>query len=321
MKDVEKANVEIVPQHNDDPIDLDPVPPEHVDSQLRDDAQNEEEQGTGELDADVDAEEVDVDAPEQPEMGSIRVVLGLAASLDLEVEQMDVKTAFLHGDLDKEIYMEQPEGGAVSWQSRLQKCVALSTTEAEYMAATEAGKEMLWLKHFLQELGFTQKRWWHFGLPFLLLIMMASFWAGSYFVTFLFGVLPHVMLGLLRSVQRLLHQQGQDPSLLDMVPLRVTYEVTLRECCKTSSISGGFKCSTHMPLGMVLDSLKVELLKSMSKTLRMSITKSTCINILKQQVIMQLSKWNYLWITIAWGFFFRFLFYLALFFESNNKRR
>ena len=43
-------------------------------------------------------------------MSSIRVVLGLAASLDLEVEQMDVKTAFLHGDLDKEIYMEQPEG-------------------------------------------------------------------------------------------------------------------------------------------------------------------------------------------------------------------
>ena len=34
-------------------------------------------------------------------MTSIRTVLGLAASLDLEVEQMDVKTAFLHGDLDK----------------------------------------------------------------------------------------------------------------------------------------------------------------------------------------------------------------------------
>nr|GEX07805.1 hypothetical protein [Tanacetum cinerariifolium] len=43
-------------------------------------------------------------------MGSIRVVLGLASSLDLEVEQIDVKTAFLHVDLDKEIYMEQPEG-------------------------------------------------------------------------------------------------------------------------------------------------------------------------------------------------------------------
>ena len=43
-------------------------------------------------------------------MLSIRGVLGLAASLDLEIEQMDIKTTFLHGDLDKEIYMEQPEG-------------------------------------------------------------------------------------------------------------------------------------------------------------------------------------------------------------------
>ena len=47
-------------------------------------------------------------------------------------------------------------GGAVSWQLRLQKCVALSTTEAEYIAANEAGKEMLWLKTFLQELGLKQ---------------------------------------------------------------------------------------------------------------------------------------------------------------------
>ncbi|CAA0815779.1 cysteine-rich RLK (RECEPTOR-like protein kinase) 8 [Striga hermonthica] len=43
-------------------------------------------------------------------MSSIRVVLGLVASLDLELEQLDVKTAFLHGDLDEEIYMEQPKG-------------------------------------------------------------------------------------------------------------------------------------------------------------------------------------------------------------------
>ena len=31
-----------------------------------------------------------------------------------------------------------------------------STTEAEYIAATEAGKEMIWLKRFLQELGLNQ---------------------------------------------------------------------------------------------------------------------------------------------------------------------
>ena len=43
--------------------------------------------------------------------------------------------------------------GAVSWQSKLQKCVALLTTEAEFIAFTVACKEELWLKKFLQELG------------------------------------------------------------------------------------------------------------------------------------------------------------------------
>ena len=42
---------------------------------------------------------------------------------------------------------------AVSWVSRLQKIVALSTTEAEYVAATEACKEMVWLQSFMRELG------------------------------------------------------------------------------------------------------------------------------------------------------------------------
>jgi hypothetical protein len=40
----------------------------------------------------------------------IRVVLGLAANMNLEIEQLDMKTAFLHGDLEEEIYIEQPEG-------------------------------------------------------------------------------------------------------------------------------------------------------------------------------------------------------------------
>ena len=52
-------------------------------------------------------------------MSSIRVVLGLVVSLDLELEQLDVKTAFLHGDLKKEIYMDQPEGFKVKGKEHM----------------------------------------------------------------------------------------------------------------------------------------------------------------------------------------------------------
>eukprot|EP00253_Pinus_taeda_P011416 PITA_11416 len=43
-------------------------------------------------------------------MNSVHLVLSLAASFKWEVHQMDVKSAFLHGDLHEEIYMEQPVG-------------------------------------------------------------------------------------------------------------------------------------------------------------------------------------------------------------------
>ena len=47
--------------------------------------------------------------------------------------------------------------GGVSWQSRLWKSIALSTTKVEYMAAVEAGKELIWMRNFLTELGMKQK--------------------------------------------------------------------------------------------------------------------------------------------------------------------
>ena len=52
-------------------------------------------------------------------MSSIIVALGLAASMNLEIEQLDVKTAFLHGDLEEEIYMDQPEGFEVKGKENL----------------------------------------------------------------------------------------------------------------------------------------------------------------------------------------------------------
>jgi hypothetical protein len=48
--------------------------------------------------------------------------------------------------------------GLVSWNSKRQPTVALSTAEAEYMAATQAVKEAMWLKQLLSEMGFTQSQ-------------------------------------------------------------------------------------------------------------------------------------------------------------------
>ena len=48
-------------------------------------------------------------------------------------------------------------GGAVSWCSRLQKVVALFTTEAEYISATEASKEGIWLARLCSEFGLPEK--------------------------------------------------------------------------------------------------------------------------------------------------------------------
>ena len=43
-------------------------------------------------------------------------------------------------------------GGAVSWSSKKQLVMALSTTEAEYVAAAHSVKEALWLQTFLGEI-------------------------------------------------------------------------------------------------------------------------------------------------------------------------
>ena len=50
-------------------------------------------------------------------------------------------------------YIFTVAGGAVSWCSKLQKIVAPSTTEAEYISATEASKEATWVNRLAEDLG------------------------------------------------------------------------------------------------------------------------------------------------------------------------
>lgn len=49
---------------------------------------------------------------------SIRILIAIAALYNMKIHQMDVKTTFLNGELEEEIYMEQPEGFVVSGQEK-----------------------------------------------------------------------------------------------------------------------------------------------------------------------------------------------------------
>ena len=66
------------------------------------------------------------------------------------------KGILTQGDIDSRKstsgYVFRLYGGAVCWRSIKQTCVADSTTEAEYVAASEAAKEAVWLKKFIMDL-------------------------------------------------------------------------------------------------------------------------------------------------------------------------
>jgi hypothetical protein len=52
--------------------------------------------------------------------------MALVAHFDLELHQMDMKTAFLNGDLEERVYMTQPKGFAVTGKERMGCCLKKS---------------------------------------------------------------------------------------------------------------------------------------------------------------------------------------------------
>ena len=50
---------------------------------------------------------------------SLRIIMALVAHFDFDLHQMDVKTAFLNGNLEEEVYMKQPEGFSSSESEHL----------------------------------------------------------------------------------------------------------------------------------------------------------------------------------------------------------
>jgi hypothetical protein len=83
---------------------------------------------------------------------SLRLLLALAALEDWEIHQLDVKSVFLNGVLDEEIYMEQPQGFIIAGQEdkvcRLKKAI--------YGLKQASRTWNLQFHGILTELGFTQ---------------------------------------------------------------------------------------------------------------------------------------------------------------------
>jgi hypothetical protein len=94
-------------------------------------------------------------------MGIVRYVKGtIDKGLHFDGQKISDVVGFsdadFAGDIDKRRsttgYVFVMAGGAISWSSRLQATVAASTTEAEYMAASAAVKEALWLRKIITEI-------------------------------------------------------------------------------------------------------------------------------------------------------------------------
>nr|GEZ20869.1 zinc finger, CW-type [Tanacetum cinerariifolium] len=100
---------------------------------------------------------------------AIRILIAIAAYYDYEIWQMNVKTAFLNGRLDADIYMEKPEGyvdpkypnrtgyvfvvngGAVDRKSKKLTTIAMHSVQAEYVAASEAAMKAVWIRKFVRD--------------------------------------------------------------------------------------------------------------------------------------------------------------------------
>ncbi|XP_051199922.1 ABC transporter G family member 5-like [Lolium perenne] len=167
------------------------------------------------------------------------------------------------------------------------------------------------------------------GFVFFVLIVLACFWAGSGFVTFLSGVIPHVILGYTVAVALLASFMRFSGFYItrDHIPnywiwfhyislIKYPYEAVMQNEFG-ADLGKCFMRGAQMFEGTPLAELPMEYIRANFNT-------TSCIttgaDILTKQAVDQLGKWGCFWVTVAWGFLFRVFFYLTLVVGSSNKR-
>ncbi|XP_025809076.1 ABC transporter G family member 16-like [Panicum hallii] len=175
---------------------------------------------------------------------------------------------------------------------------------------------------------------------FFVLIILASFWAGSGFVTFLSAVVPHVMLGYTVVVAILAYFLLFSGFFItrDRIPeywiwfhylslVKYPYQAVLQNEFGGASrcFSRGVEMFDGSPIGRLPEAVKLRVLDAISATLGTNVTANTCVttgaDVLAQQAVTDIGRWKCLLVTVAWGFLFRALFYAVLLVGSKNKRQ
>jgi ABC-type multidrug transport system ATPase subunit len=179
------------------------------------------------------------------------------------------------------------------------------------------------------------------GFAFFALIVLASFWAGSGFVTFLSAVVPHVIIGYTVVVAVLAYFLLFSGFFVtrDRIPsywiwfhylslIKYPYQAVMQNefgADPGRCFMRGVQMFDGTPMGRLPEATKVNVLNAMSRSMRVDFNSSSCItagpDVLAKQAVTDLGKWACLWVTVAWGFVFRALFYLTLLLRSSNKRR
>ncbi|CAG7905632.1 unnamed protein product [Brassica rapa] len=195
-------------------------------------------------------------------------------------------------------------------------------------------------------IAFAVTTFWTVGLSgglesflYYCLIIYAAFWSGSSFVTFISGLIPNVMISFMVTISYLSYSLLMGGFFInrDRIPgywiwfhyislMKYPYEAVLINEFDDPSrcFVRGVQVFDGTLFAKVPDAIKVKMFDTLGNSLGTKITESTCLrtgpDLLLQQGISQLSKWDCLWITFAWGLFFRILFYLSLLFGNKNKR-
>ncbi|KAI3994380.1 hypothetical protein MKX01_012637 [Papaver californicum] len=177
------------------------------------------------------------------------------------------------------------------------------------------------------------------GFFFFFITIFSSFWAGSSFISFLTGVVSHAMVGYALNLTILgfyllfsgfFISRDRIPSYwiwfhfisLLKYPLDGGLQNELDN--PTKCYLSGVQMFDRTPFDVFPTDKKVEFLSMLSDASGMKLTTTTCFtkgaDILRNQGLADLNKWECILVTVAWGFFFRILWYICLLFGSKNKR-